>query len=375
MILADAGNVNVIIDSDNSATDRAFTIRNNGTTIAGSTELLRVQEDGNLDMLKGALRISSGATNNISYNTIGEIIFKSEDSDTGADLNSSGFKCTTANTGEWTATSSTWDAKTTAWVVNGGTETDVFDFGANQDPGSFTNIYNHSKVSFRFNSEQSITASTTQTQAGGYLLSEDISIVTTVASDDDAVTLSSSPSGVLSFIANQSANRLQYFPATGGDNFSGLAANASATMDADESRIIVNNDQTTSSIFASVEESSFNGTFTGFASDPTHAVTYLKHGNQVTLRLPYFIDTSDATTMTMTGLPTNLQPTGEITQTIQLVDGGAQADGIVNINAGVVTFGQDAGSGYAASNFTGSGNKGVGDAAFNGDVCITYLTI
>ena len=48
MIFADAGSINLIIDSDNNATTSAFTVRNNGTTVAGSTELFRVQENGNV---------------------------------------------------------------------------------------------------------------------------------------------------------------------------------------------------------------------------------------------------------------------------------------------------------------------------------------
>ena len=59
MILADAGSINIIIDSDNNASNTFFTIRTNGTTVADSTELFKVQDNGNT-IITGSY-ISSGS--------------------------------------------------------------------------------------------------------------------------------------------------------------------------------------------------------------------------------------------------------------------------------------------------------------------------
>lgn len=65
--------------------------------------------------------------------------------------------------------------------------------------------------------EIGITASTTQTQAGGTVLTSSMNFVETVANENDAVTLQSVSNGVQQTIINDSANALQIFPASGDD--------------------------------------------------------------------------------------------------------------------------------------------------------------
>ena len=48
MVIADAGKVSIIIDSDDNSTTDYFNIRQNSTTVASSTELFRIQSNGNV---------------------------------------------------------------------------------------------------------------------------------------------------------------------------------------------------------------------------------------------------------------------------------------------------------------------------------------
>ncbi len=68
----------------------------------------------------------------------------------------------------------------------------------------------------------SITASTTQTQAGGTALVSEMNFVETVANENDAVTLTSVSNGVSVSIINDGGNTLQIFPALGDDLGNGI---------------------------------------------------------------------------------------------------------------------------------------------------------
>ncbi len=74
----------------------------------------------------------------------------------------------------------------------------------------------------------SVTASTTQTQAGGQALTRALNDVATVANADDAVVLPTVIAGNVVVVTNNGANRLQIFPFSG-DAIDGLAANAAIT--------------------------------------------------------------------------------------------------------------------------------------------------
>lgn len=72
-----------------------------------------------------------------------------------------------------------------------------------------------------WSAERDITASTTQTQAGGTLMESSYNIITVVANIDDTVTLPSASTtaaaGRQMCIINEGANRLQIFPSAGQD--------------------------------------------------------------------------------------------------------------------------------------------------------------
>ncbi len=76
-------------------------------------------------------------------------------------------------------------------------------------PGDWAN-----SVTTRLTGQQSLTASTTQTQAGGTKVTANAAAVTT-ANANDAVTLPKGQTGSEIIIANLSANTLGVFPAPG----------------------------------------------------------------------------------------------------------------------------------------------------------------
>ncbi len=77
-----------------------------------------------------------------------------------------------------------------------------------------------------------LTAGTTQTQAGGLALTDRVNDVTTVANDNDAVTLKTTAQGVVQIVYNNGANILQVFPALSDDLGEGV--NLSTTIDPGE---------------------------------------------------------------------------------------------------------------------------------------------
>ena len=83
--------------------------------------------------------------------------------------------------------------------------------------------------------EDNIIASTTQTQ-GEQPLTKELNFVATVANGDDVVTMPPAAPGKKILVANNGANTLQIFPATG-DNFQSLGTNASTTIASDQSKI------------------------------------------------------------------------------------------------------------------------------------------
>jgi hypothetical protein len=121
---------------------------------------------------------------------------------------------------------------------------------------------------------------------------------------------------------------------------------------------------------------SFSGTLTGFTANPTPTCTWVKIGNMVFLTIPSgSTGTSNATSMTLTGIPAAIQPAGTNVVQITFVEnsGGtannAQAGiGTTFAAAGTMVFALQTGIGaYNASGFTASGTKG-----FSSETTISY---
>jgi hypothetical protein len=84
---------------------------------------------------------------------------------------------------------------------------------------------------------------------------------------------------------------------------------------------------------------------------------YARAGNLVQILLPDLSGTSNATTLTVTGIPAALTPTRTVRTWAALSDNGVFLTGVARMNAGVTTvtlFTSLAGAGFVAS-----GTKGV----------------
>ena len=77
-----------------------------------------------------------------------------------------------------------------------------------------------------------VTAGTTQTQAGGTALTAEVNEVSTVANDMDAVTLPTAVAGKRCLVINNGAKRLQIFPFLGDDLGEGVNNSSSLSADA-----------------------------------------------------------------------------------------------------------------------------------------------
>lgn len=91
------------------------------------------------------------------------------------------------------------------------------------------------------------------------------------------------------------------------------------------------------------EEGTFTATATGMTTSPTGTVKYTRIGNNVTLDLPAITGTSNATTFTLTGMPSQLRPAAVKTVLLLVADNSGAAvygkgsigtDGILTINKG-----------------------------------------
>jgi hypothetical protein len=103
----------------------------------------------------------------------------------------------------------------------------------------------------------------------------------------------------------------------------------------------------------------FTGTITGVTAIVTGTVSWVADGKHVELSIPTagITGTSNATTMTLTGIPVALWPVTDQNTMANLVDNGTGSYGtaLVSAGTGVITFRKDA----TGAVFTGSGTKGV----------------
>lgn len=101
---------------------------------------------------------------------------------------------------------------------------------------------------------------------------------------------------------------------------------------------------------------SFTATGTGFTTSPTATAYYAQIGDAVVLQIPQITATSNLTTYTQTGMPTEIRPARIQTVTCATQDNGAAfASGGVTIGTnGTITFYKD----QDQNGFTNSGTKG-----------------
>lgn len=98
----------------------------------------------------------------------------------------------------------------------------------------------------------------------------------------------------------------------------------------------------------------FTGTLTGCSTAPTQLITGTRNDKQITIDLPSgFTATSNATTKTITGMPTSLRPaSGKVFTGIGVDNGGTAAAIRIDVGTdGVITLYKD----VAAGSWTNSG--------------------
>jgi hypothetical protein len=117
---------------------------------------------------------------------------------------------------------------------------------------------------------------------------------------------------------------------------------------------------------ATFSSGSFTGTLTGYAANPTGTVTYRIFANSAgtgrlcTLYVSSAITAaSNATSLTMTGLPSAVQPTVAVYVPCLCYDTSTNviASASIAASGSTITFGM--GASFSATGFTGSGTKGL----------------
>jgi hypothetical protein len=163
--------------------------------------------------------VPTGATFEFSVNDATEMTLS------GSAVNFQNNSITTTGGGSLTGTWSNLGTVTTI-DINGGTVDGTSIGSSSPSSGAFTTVSMTGLLTI--STAGSITASTTQTQ-GQQALTATMNNVSTVANNNDVVTLPAAAAGVVVFIANNGANTLQVFPASG-DNIDGAGVNTSRTL-------------------------------------------------------------------------------------------------------------------------------------------------
>lgn len=133
---------------------------------------------------------------------------------------------TTTGGGSLTGTWSDLGSVTTI-DINGGTVDGATIGASSAGTGTFTNLTSTTGT-FTISTTAGITASTTQTQGQG-ALTRTMNEVSTVANNNDTVTLPAAAAGLVVYVANNGANTLQVFPASG-DAIDGASVNTAKTL-------------------------------------------------------------------------------------------------------------------------------------------------
>jgi hypothetical protein len=119
---------------------------------------------------------------------------------------------------------------------------------------------------------------------------------------------------------------------------------------------------TTPTSLAFYGQGSFVLTLTGMTAGTTGSIGYVANGHGVTLNSAAITGTSNATTMTGTGLPAFLAPAAASINTMIVEDGSANSLGTFSVGTNaVITFKKD----VTGAAFTASGTKGLPGCAFS----------
>jgi hypothetical protein len=95
----------------------------------------------------------------------------------------------------------------------------------------------------------------------------------------------------IALVIGNAANTQRFFEISGAGKILGLGPTAGGLVD------------------MTPDTGTFTGTFPGFSTTVTGTVVWSKNGNQITMTVPAFSGTSNTTSLSMTGIPAEIQPT------------------------------------------------------------------
>lgn len=106
------------------------------------------------------------------------------------------------------------------------------------------------------------------------------------------------------------------------------------------------------------EDGTYTGTLTGFAAPPTGTLRFRREGKLVRVYIPAITGTSNATSCTLTGMPTDIRPQRAQAFPVLITDNGTNAMGWCSVaTTGVMTLYPSAA--LSATGWTNSGTKAV----------------
>lgn len=203
--------------------------------------------------------------------------------------------------------------------------------------------------------------------------------------NDGSVTMGGVAPSNQALIVNGTAGNYTLLVAAGGSTSTAFGLLVEAGTNTTDNAVLVNNKGNTVNYFQirgdgairangpnaatlvdmTPDTGTFTGTLTGFASLTT-SCAWSRNGNQVTLWINQATGTSNATTMTMTGLPAAIKPTRLIEGCCIVENSGAMLMSVYNISAGGTTLSFSNGL-TVNTDFTASGTKGIPS-----NLCISY---
>lgn len=240
--------------------------------------------------------------------------------------------------------------------------------GGSSAPTAASLVGNLAFIGGALGTTQAINAQTGTTYA---ILATDLGKLLTF-SNGSAVAVSLPQAGTTGFasgfsfdVENLGVGVVTITPATSTINASTtltIAQNLGCTVTSDGT-----NYQVSACTAVGAQKGSFTGTLTGMASATTGTVNYVVSGNIAIIYVVSAITgTSDSTSMTMTGIPAQLQPINQTTWSLgQITDNGNSLTGAGSISGGTLTIGVDITNGVtnrvqlAPTGFTSSGTKGL----------------
>jgi hypothetical protein len=137
-------------------------------------------------------------------------------------------------------------------------------------------------------------------------------------------------------VGNNVGNGLDYDDITGAISIDEVELNHNAlnnlTLADPHTQYQLESEKDTDNGYSGHNEGTFTVTATGFTASITGTARWVKNGKAITLFIPTLTGTSNATTMTLTGLPASIQPTQTFFEEKRMTDNGIDVTGVMRFN-------------------------------------------